>query len=155
MCLIPLQLIVGNFVYQTDQCLHVTCFPKSHHFLIPICHFGLYLIDEFKFDNIINNNNNSRGCEKINCTVNHFCERWFDNLVKVKLKGICLCWQSFNHFAATVSTEKETAHRFSEVMIENYWYWQSFDLNTIFPRAAQLLSKHPLLFIVLHPSSVQ
>ena len=67
--------------------------------------------------------------------------------VKVKVKGICLCWQSFNHFADTVSTEKETAHRFAEVMIENYWYWQSFDLNTIFLRAPPVKTPSPLVLL--------
>ena len=50
-------------------------------------------------------------------------------------------------FSDALSAEKGTAHRFAEVMIEKYWYWQSFDLNTIFLRPASL-SKHPLLFIV-------
>ena len=63
----------------------------------------------------------------------------------MKVKGICLCWQSFNHSADTVSTEKETAHRFTEVLIENYWYWQSFDLNTIFLQAPPVKTSSPLL----------
>ena len=78
---------------------------------------------------------------QISQIIKMFCEFFlecyiFRNKLKpnaqVKVKGICLWSQSFNHLAGTVSPEKETAHRFLEVMIENYWYRPSFDLNTVF-----------------------
>ena len=71
------------------------------------------------------------------CFVNSSLNVIIDKLkpkAQVKVKGICLWSQSFNHLAGAVSPEKETAHRFLEVMIENYWYRPSFDLNTVFLR---------------------
>ena len=48
-------------------------------------------------------------------------------------------------FSDALSAEKGTAHRFAEVMIEKYWYWQSLTSTLFFFH----LSKHPLLFIGL------